>query len=234
MSNSKNQTSSEAQPIFPAEFVAQFDSIKFDISDLKSKGLYDEDHIKDIDYDVDKISTFLHSTDCNGIQSIILHSFPRLAQNLYRHRFLDLLEPYGEMFKDHVIKIRSFPMNLLSMDDSETINGFYLQLQSSLFSLRDQKYYLNGFNVFHTLNFSTTKFYGITTELMKKTIDDSYQRILKQVNENLINLQSLLNLAYKIENDSSSLIDMDTMIIRKLPEIEQKLGLKVVDAYNIK
>ena len=60
-------------------------------------------------------------------------------------------------------------------------------------------------------------------------IDDFYYKLLNQMSESLINLQNCLNLVRKIENDSHSLLDINTVLIRKMNNIEQKLATKVAE-----
>lgn len=220
--------------IFPSEIIAKIDSIKFNVSEYIGRGLYDDIHAKSIIDDLEKISLFVHSSYCQDIQDLVLRSLPRLAQNLQRHRISNLLEPYEPIFNDNFIKVRSFPSSILSMDDSETISGFYKQLQSTLIFLKSERNISYGFSTLHSLNFSISKILSIMTSLMENQgIDDFYYLLLNQTSENLINLQNLLNLAKKMENDSNAILDLNTLLLRKLPEIEVKIGTKVLKDLNV-
>ena len=64
-------------------------------------------------------------------------------------------------------------------------------------------------------------------------VDDFYYSLLNQTSENLINLQNLLNLSKKMENDSNAIVDLNTLLIRKMPEIEAKIGTKIFKDLNI-
>ncbi|KAK8888238.1 hypothetical protein M9Y10_039302 [Tritrichomonas musculus] len=213
----------DPEPII-SEMRAKFDSVAFSVDYLKNQNLYSEDHIKIIEEQVQQIQAFLHSKKCDHIQSITASVIPALSRNLQRHNFVQLLSPYEALFNDYVIKIRSFPSSILNEDDSETILAFYHQLKSLLVYLESRKNIFHAFNAFHSLNFSITRFSDIVSQLMKnQQINDNYYQVLNQVNENLVNLQNYLNLAYEIENDCNALIDLDTMLIRRLPIIEQEL-----------
>lgn len=226
----KDKILTEGENIFSSEIIAKFDSIKFDISEFKYKGLYDEEHIKMIDHDLDKVTLLMHSNHFNNIEAITKKNIPRLAQNIQGHQIVVFLEPYEQIFNDHIIKLRSFPTSVLDMNDSGTILGFFQQFQSTLIFLKSKQRLLYSFDTIYSLSFSVTKICGIITKLMRNpNIDDFYYKLLNQMSESLINLQNCLNLVRKIENDSHSLLDINTVLIRKMNNIEQKLATKVAE-----
>lgn len=235
MSKPKDKNTKDETSILSSEIVSKFDSVNFNICELMNKSLFDEEQIKEINYNLGKISHFMHSDDYNDVQEVIFYCFPRLAQVIQKHRLIDFLEQYKQIFDDYVIKIRSFPTSILNISDSGEIFGFYLQVQSLLIYLRNQKSFYYDFKIIHSLNFTITKINGIITAAMRDTnVGHLYYSFLSQFNEKLMNLQNVLNLVKNIENDSNFLLDIDAIIIRKLPEIEEKMGLKIMSAYKIK
>lgn len=197
-----------------SEIITKFDSIQFDISDFKSKDVYNKDIIKAIDVNLEKITSILHSSG-NEIQRKHFDQFQQLSQNLRKHNLLDLIEPYEQIFKDHVIKLRSFPISLLKMPDSEIVLGFYQQIQSTLLFMKELTGFFYGFDVFHQLNSTKAKFNDIVFNLMNDdNISPEYYMLLNQVSESLINFQNILDLAFKIEKDSNYLLDIEKKLIK--------------------
>lgn len=193
-----------------SEIITKFDSIQFDISDFKSKDIYSKDAIKAIDDDLEQI-TFILNSRIYEIQQIF-SQFQQLSKNLQRHKLLDLIEPYEQIFKDHVIKLRSFPISLFNMTDSEIVLGFYHQIQSTLLFMKESKKKFYGFEVFHQLNSTKAKFNDIVLNLMNNDkLSPEYYMFLNQVSESLINFQNILDLAFKIEKDSNYLLDIEKL-----------------------
>lgn len=210
MSNSKDINNQESLETLFTQIKTKFDVIIFDISDFKSKNIYDKENIEDIDKEIEIISSFLRSEDYKIIENFDHGAFQRLSQNLQILNVLNLLEPYEQLFKNHVIKLRSFPISFVNMNDSEIIYSFYQLLQSTILLIKSQGKFLYGFKEFHSLNYSITEIIPIIDKLMRiEEINDSYYRLLNQVNENLINFQNIINLAYKIEKDCNCLMDME-------------------------
>lgn len=115
-----------------------------------------------------------------------------------------------------MIKLRSFPISLLNIIDSEVVLGFYQQFQSTLLYMKSIENIFYGFDVFHSLNSTKEKFSDIVSNLLN--IDqisyDNYA-FLNQLNENLVNFQNVLEMAFRIEKDCNCLLEMEKSLNKK-------------------